>query len=207
MTTQLGNIFISHSIPLPLWDERHIMLGQVASQTITGWLIKRCHREKESEGGRQKAWNWGKLNPLGPLKWWMCYDGPAPAHKHVTYSKTKETSFYCPSLGIFHEHAHSSLCLSLFLCFILSLTGNDSWRLCRSSKVIEDHSQLKSHVFLYFTQFFFLFFSVWLSFVPVYILNVYSYDFRCNTSNHTSPKNEDPGIIYFCHFKPVLTQK
>lgn len=185
MTTQLGNIFISHSIPLPLWDERHIMLGQVASQTITGWLIKRCHREKESKGGRQKAWNWGKLNPLSPLKWWMCYDGPAPAHKHVTYSKTKETSFYCPSLGIFHEHAHSSLCLSLFLCFILSLTANDRWRLCRSSKVIEDHSGFFTTeepcllVFdkVFFFSFFFLRDSLLCQCIFTMYICIYSYDF------------------------------
>ncbi len=81
----------------------------------------------------------GNSIPSALSKWWMCYDGPAPAHKHVTYSKTKETSFYCPCLGIFHEHAYNALCLSLFLCFILSLTANDRWRLCRSSKVIEDH--------------------------------------------------------------------
>ncbi len=140
MTTQLGNIFIILYFLLPLWDERHIMLGQVASQTITRWLIKRCHTEKESVcvwGGEHEIG--GNSIPSALSKWWMCYDGPAPAHKHVTYSKTKKTSFYCPCLGIFHEHAYNALCLSLFLCFILSLTANDRWRLCRSSKVIEDH--------------------------------------------------------------------
>lgn len=171
---------------------------QVGTGSFTAYnrvTHKKMSQREESERGRQRAWNWGNSIPSALSKWWMCYDGPAPAHKHVTYSKTKETSFHCPCLGIFHKYIHISLCLSLFLCFILCLTANDRWRLCRSSKVIEDHSSFftTEESCLLLTHFF----SACLSFVPMYILNVQNIFTNSDVSvkRDRLPQNCNSGII------------
>lgn len=100
------------------WKAHHVGTGSfTAYNRVTH---KKMSQRNGEWGGKTESMKLGGNSiPSALSKWWMCYDGPAPAHKHVTYSKTKETSFYCPCLGIFHKHAHCSLCLSLFLCFIL----------------------------------------------------------------------------------------
>ncbi len=141
-------------------------------------------QRKGEWGGRLRAWNGGNSIPSALSKWWMCYDGPAPAQNMSLTQRQKKHHFTALS-GHLSRACTQLSSVSLFLCFILSLTANDRWRLCRSSKVIEDWGYYTEEPCL----FVFDTFSVWLSFVvSAYSQCICSYDLAVSVKMDRSPQ-------------------